>query len=178
MDEALNLENRRRIYQYVSKHPGAYLREMERELGLQTGVLSYHLDYMEKRQILRAQDDGYYKRYFPADRFHLRDRKVISVLMQPAPRKILIFILVHGPSTFNQLLQEMSCAKSTLSYHLGRMTKREILSVEKREKESWYDVKDADATADLLIALRESLECDAVDRFVEIWEELGVIRKN
>ena len=31
MDEALNLENRRKIYRYVSKHPGAYLREMERE---------------------------------------------------------------------------------------------------------------------------------------------------
>jgi predicted transcriptional regulator len=173
MDEALNLENRRKIYQYVSKHPGAYLREMERELGLQTGVLSYHLDYMVKRQILKTQDDGYHKRYFPADRFHLRDRRTISVLLQPAPRKILIFILIHGPSTFSQLLNEMSCAKSTLSYHLGRMTRRDILSVEKREKESWYSVKDADATADLLIALRESLECDAVDRFVQIWEELG-----
>ncbi|HUL39283.1 MAG TPA: hypothetical protein VLU38_03240 [Methanomassiliicoccales archaeon] len=173
MDEALNLENRRKIYRYVSKHPGAYLREMERELGLQTGVLSYHLDYMERRQILRAQDDGYRKRYFAADRFHLRDRKTISVLMQPAPRKILIFILINGPSTFNQLLKEMSCAKSTLSYHLGRMVHREILTAEKREKESWYSIKDPDATADLLIALRESLECDSVDRFVQIWENLS-----
>jgi len=176
MDEALNLENRRKIYQYVSKHPGSYLREMERELGLQTGVLSYHLDYMERRQILRTQSDGYRKRYFPADRFHLRDRKTISVLMQPAPRKILIFLLINGPSTFNQLLREMSCAKSTLSYHLGRLVRREILGVEKKEKESWYTIKDADATADLLIALRESLECDTVDRFVQIWEELGKSR--
>lgn len=178
MDEALNLENRRRIYQYVSKHPGTYLREMERELGLQVGVLSYHLDYMEKRQILKVQHDGYFKRYFPADRFHLRDRKTISVLMQPAPRRILIHILIHGPSTFNQLLQEMKCAKSTLSYHLGRMVHREILAVEKRDKESWYTIKDANATADLLIAMRESLECDVVDQFVQIWEELGASRKN
>jgi len=173
MDEALNLENRRKIYQYVSRHPGAYLREMERELSLQVGVLSYHLDYMERRHILRAEDDGYRKRYFAADRFHLRDRKTISVLMQPAPRKILIHILINGPSTFNQLLQEMVCAKSTLSYHLGRMVRREILMVEKKEKESWYSVKDANATADLLVALRESLECDAVDRFVQIWDRLS-----
>lgn len=173
MDEALNLENRRKIYQYVSKHPGAYHREMERELGLQTGVLSYHLDYMERRQILRAEHDGYRKRYFPADRFHLRDRKTISILKQPAPRKILISILINGPSTFSQLLREMGCAKSTLSYHLGRMVRREILNVEKKDKESWYSIKDPDAAADLLVALRESLECDAVDRFVQIWEELG-----
>lgn len=173
MDEALNLENRRKIYRYVSSHPGTYLREMERELGLQTGVLSYHLDYMERRQILKTQNDGYRKRYFPADRFHLRDRRTISVLMQPAPRRILISILINGPSTFNQLLKEISCAKSTLSYHLGRMTRHELLVVEKREKESWYSIKDPDATADLLIALRESLECDNVDRFVKIWEDLG-----
>lgn len=173
MDEVLNLENRRRIYQYVSSHPGTYLREMERELGLQTGVLSYHLDYMERRQVLRVDDDGYRKRYFPADRFHLRDRRTISVLMQPMPRHIVMHILIHGRSTFNQLLAEVECAKSTLSYHLRRMVVREILSVEKRDKESWYDIKDANATADLLIALRSSLECDAVDRFVQVWEELG-----
>jgi predicted transcriptional regulator len=173
MDEALNLENRRKIYQYISKHPGAYLREMERELSLQTGVLSYHLDYMERRHILRAENDGYRKRYFSADRFHLRDRKTISILMQPAPRKILIFVLINGPSTFSQLLKEMSCAKSTLSYHLGRMVRRGILSVEKKDKESLYSIKDPDAVADLLIALRESLECDNVDRFVQIWEKLS-----
>lgn len=173
MDEALNLENRRRIYQYISKRPGTFLREMERELGLQTGVLSYHLDYMEKRQVLRAEDDGYRKRYFPADRFHLRDRRTISVLMQPTARRVVMHILINGPSTFNQLLSEMKCAKSTLSYHLGRMVRKEILTVQKREKESWYEVRDPNAAADLLIALRESLECDAVDRFVGIWEDLG-----
>lgn len=173
MDEALNLENRRRIYHYISRHPGTYLREMERELGLQTGVLSYHLDYMERRGVLRVEDDGYRKRYFPSDRFHIRDRRTIAVLRQPAPRRIVMHILINGPSSFNQLLAVMDCAKSTLSYHLGRMLRREILRVEKRERESWYDIKDANATADLLIALRESLECDAVDRFVEIWEELG-----
>jgi len=172
MDEALNLENRRRIYQFIAKHPGTYLREMERELGLQTGVLSYHLDYMERRQVLKAEDDGYRKRYFPSDRFHLRDRRTISVLMQPAPRHIVMHVLLHGPCSFNQLRGEMKCAKSTLSYHLGRMVKRDILRVERRERESWYDIKDANATADLLVALRAGLECDAVDRFVEIWEEL------
>ena len=34
MDEALNLENRRKIYQFVAKHPGTHVREMERGLGM------------------------------------------------------------------------------------------------------------------------------------------------
>jgi predicted transcriptional regulator len=173
IEEALNLENRRKIFEFISKHPGTYLREMERELGLMTGVLSYHLDYMEKRRMLRVEDDGYRKRYFVSDRFRIEDRKTITVLRQPAPRSIVIHILTNGPSSFNQLQKLMECAKSTLSYHLGRMVQRGILVKERKEKENWYSIKDANATADLLISLRESLESDVVDRFAEIWEELG-----
>ncbi|MEM0448775.1 MAG: helix-turn-helix domain-containing protein [Methanomassiliicoccales archaeon] len=173
MDEVLNLENRRRIYQYIKSHPGTYLREMERELGMETGVLSYHLRYMEKRNVIRVEDDGYWKRYFPSDRFHIRDRRTISVLMQPTPRRIVMYLLIHGKSSYNQILQEIGCAKSTLSYHLKRMVNRGILSLEKRDRESWYDIRDADATADLIIAMREGLKCDVVDRFTQIWEELG-----
>jgi predicted transcriptional regulator len=172
MEEVLNLENRRKIYEFVSKHPGTHMREMERELSMPPGLLSYHLDYMAKRGVLKSEDDGYRKSYFPSDRFHLLDRRTISLLRQPVPRKIVLHILIQGPSTFNRLLKEMTCAKSTLSYHLGRMIRREVLGVEKRERESWYFIKDEYATADLLIALRESLECDAVDRFSEIWNEL------
>jgi predicted transcriptional regulator len=173
MEEVLTLENRRKIFEFVSKHPGTHMREMERELSMPLGLLSYHLDYMVKRAVLKVEDDGYRKSYFPSDRFHFHDRKTLSLLRQPVPRKIVMHILIQGPSTFNQLLEEMACAKSTLSYHLNRMVRREVLEVEKKERESWYSLRNEFATADLLIALRESLACDAVDRFASVWDQLA-----
>jgi hypothetical protein len=37
-------------------------------------------------------------------------------------------------------------------------------------------VEDADRVADLLIGIQESLSLDAVDRFADIWNELGEVK--
>ena len=68
MDEdVLELENRRKIYQLVSKFPGMYLREIEKKLGLAMGVLEYNISYLEKREILTVEREGNRKRYFVGD---------------------------------------------------------------------------------------------------------------
>ena len=64
-------------------------------------------------------------------------------------------------------------AKSTLSYHLKRLRGIKVVEVTKLEKEMVYRVEDADRVADLLIGIQESLSSDAVDRFADIWNELG-----
>jgi predicted transcriptional regulator len=173
MDEALDLESRRRIYQSISKNPGTYLREMERDLGMQPGLLAYHLDYLEKRQLLRAEDDGYRKRYFPSDRFRLKDRKVVSLLRLESPRRILMHLLMSGSTSFGQLQTAMGVSKSTLSYHLKRLTEAGVVRARRVERETTYSVDEPEEVADILISIKESLESDVVDRFVDIWRKLG-----
>ena len=173
MEEALNLENRRRIYEMISANPGTHVREMERSLNMQPGLLSYHLDYLEKRKLVRAEDDGHRKMYFISDRFIEKDRRTLGALRQDSPRKILIHLLVHGPTSFQDLQAEMGVAKSTLSYHLKRLRGIRVIDVSKMEKVMVYRVEDGDRVADLLIGIQESLSCDAVDRFADIWSKLG-----
>ncbi len=173
MEDPLNLENRRKIYRFISEKPGSYLREMERELGMKPGLLSYHLDYLEKRELIRSEDDGYRRRYFVSEDFGLRDRKIVSLLRQESPRKILLHILVNGESSFSELKEEMGVAKSTLSYHLKKLTKVDIILSSKIEREKYYDIDEREKVADLIISLKDSLEEDAVDRFADIWSKLG-----
>jgi predicted transcriptional regulator len=173
MDEALNLENRRRIYESIATNPGTHVREMERALDMQPGLLSYHLDYLEKRKLVRAEDDGHRKMYFIMDRFIEKDRRTLGALRQESPRRILMLLLVNGPSSFQNLQTEMGLAKSTLSYHLKRLRGIRVIEVTKIEKEMVYRVDDADRVADLLIGIQESLSSDAVDRFADIWNKLG-----
>ena len=173
MDEALNLENRRRIYESIATNPGTHVREMERALGMQPGLLSYHLDYLEKRKLVRAEDDGHRKMYFIMDRFIEKDRRTLGALRQESPRRILMHLLVNGPTSFQNLQTEMGVAKSTLSYHLKRLRGIMVIEVTKMEKEMVYRVDDADRVADLLIGIQESLSSDAVDRFADIWNKLG-----
>ena len=72
----------------------------------------------------------------------------------------------------------MGVAKSTLSYHLKRLRGIKVIDVTKMEKEMVYRVEDADRVADLLIGIQESLSSDAVDRFADIWNELGEGKTN
>lgn len=173
MNEVLNLENRRTIYDFISKHPGIHMREMERELAMPPGLLSYHLDYMVKRDVLKVEGDGYRKYYFPADRYHMKDRRIISLLRQESYRKIIIHILMQGPSSFRDLQDDLQVSKSTLSYHLKRLASHGLVVVNRQEKESIYRLQDEHCVADLLIALRPSLEKDAIERFSDIWDRLS-----
>jgi predicted transcriptional regulator len=176
MDDALSLENRRRIFHYIRDNPGTHVREMERGLDMQPGLLSYHLDYLEKRQLIRSEDDGHRKMFFPIEGFIMQDRKMVGVLRQESPRRILIHLLIYGPTSFQDLQSSLGVAKSTLSYHLGRMVGRGIILSSKREREMIYHIEDPPHVADLLIAIRESLERDAVDQFADIWDALAQIR--
>jgi predicted transcriptional regulator len=173
MNEALNLESRRRIYEFIATNPGTHVREMERGLDMQPGMLSYHLGYLEKRKLVRSEDDGHRKMFFLIDHFIEKDRRTLGALRQESPRRILMHLLVNGPTNFQNLQKEMGVAKSTLSYHLKRLRGIKVIEVTKIEREMVYRLDDADRVADLLIGIKESLSSDAVDRFADIWNKLG-----
>ncbi|MFP4546403.1 MAG: winged helix-turn-helix transcriptional regulator [Methanomassiliicoccales archaeon] len=173
MEDPLALENRRRIYRLISDRPGTHIREMQRQLDMQTGLLSYHLDQMERRGLIRSESDGYRRRYFPSEGYLMADRRTISLLRQDSPRRILMHLLVNGETTFSELREEMEVSKSTLSYHLKKLVKAGVIDSGRREREKLYWVESPQRVGDLLVSIGESIEEDAVDRFADIWEKMG-----
>ena len=45
--EILNLENRRKIYNYIRDNPGLHLRELSRRLNIAYYNLDYHIRYLK-----------------------------------------------------------------------------------------------------------------------------------
>ncbi len=172
MVEGLELESRRKIYEYLLANPGVHLRRIGRALGMTTGMLSYHLAYLERVGVLKSEEDGHRKRYFIARVFLEAQRRILGVLRQDVPRKIVLDILLHGDRTFAQLQQAAGVSKSTLSYHLQKMTAKELLVRYRRERESVFAIKDMEEVSKLLVANRQSFQDDAVDRFVDLWAKL------
>lgn len=172
MPEPLELESRRRLYAYLEANPGTHMRELERALGMSTGMLTYHLDYLARAGLIRVEDAGYRKHYFVAAQFRPEERGVIALLRQTIPRRILIALLTSGSSSFQELLGTFGVAKSTLSFHLHKLTAAGLLSVRREEREHHYTVDRPDEVARLLIAIKESVADDAVERFVALWNRL------
>ncbi len=172
MAEGLELESRRRIYDYLLQNPGVHLRRIGQALGMSTGMLSYHLMYLERAGMLKSESDGHRKRYFIARAFMEAQRRIMGLLRQDVPRRIVVDILLHGERTFAELQAAAGVSKSTLSYHLQKMTQRELLVRYRRERESVFAIKDMEEVSKLLVSNRQSFHDDAVDRFADLWTKV------
>lgn len=168
-EEVLSLERRRRVYHAVRAHPGLHLRALERELDISLGDLRYHLEYLEKRGLVTSASDGYRRTYFSARDVYLGDRAVLALLRQRAPRTIILHLMLHEASTFEAIRQALGVSKSTLSFHLGKLTARGLLTTQRVEGRNAYRLVNREEVANLLVTYRQSFLDAAIDRVLEVW---------
>ena len=172
-EDVLELENRRRIYQLVSKFPGMYLREIEKELGLAIGVLEYNLSYLERAEILSVEREGNRKRYFVKEDISYGDKATIAILRQEIPRRIVVHLMLNPKSGFQDVLEQFNISKSTLSFHMKKLTEASIVGSEKEGRSTNYYVIDPDNTARVILTYKASFLDSVVDRFAEVWGDMG-----
>lgn len=178
-EEALQLEARRRIYEHVRANPGSYEREIQRALGLGSGNLDYHLDYLEKRGLLTSQLEAHYKRYFVVAQVKPEAKPVLALLRQRMPRRVLVWLLEHPRSAHKEVAEGVGAPPSSLAFHLKKLLKARVVEVERAGRESLFWVRDADAVVALLVTYRVSLLDQVVDRFLDTFLEVnhGYLRR-
>lgn len=169
MDDPLELETRKRIYQYLQKFPGAHMREIGREVDIPMGTLEYHLHYLVKANLLTTRQDTRYTRYFATGELSRREKDVLAILRQKVPRQLAAYLLLEPGASHGTLLAKFALSASTLSFHLKKLTSANIASVEKVGRENLYRIVEPELVARVLIQHRESFFDDVVDRFAEVW---------
>lgn len=171
MEGSLDLDSRRRIYDMICSRPGTYMREMERELGMQVGMLTYHLRVLTEAGMIRTEQEGNHLRYFSVEGFIFTDRRMLSHLRNPSTRAILMHALDRENIGFAELLSLLDISKSTLSYHLKRLSSAGMITVEKGAG-TMVRVSDPERMAALLVWVGEDVERDAADALVDVWNRL------
>ncbi len=165
--DALALEKRRTIYQYVKEHPGVYMREIQKELSMATGVLEYHLDYLVKEGLLTTHMDGRKKRFYSSE-VSAPHKELLSFLRQRQSRRILVTALKPKGASLDELKEGCSCSRGTLLVYISRLLKTGYL--EKRGER--YFAVNPDELTKMLISYRESYLDDVVDRFLDSFGNL------
>ncbi|MEE9223890.1 MAG: ArsR family transcriptional regulator [Thermoplasmata archaeon] len=173
MEEALELDNRRKIFRFVSENPGAYFREIQSNLELATGVMEYHLAYLVKKRLLSTEKDGKKVRYFVSQEIPHTDKRTLGLMRQKTPRRITVHALLNPNCSFQDLLSEFGISKSTLSFHLKKLERADILESTKKGRQKFYRVADPDETARILISYKSSFVDSVVDSFADVWLEVG-----
>ena len=169
-EEALELDARRHIYEHILATPGTHLRGVHRAVRLPFGQVLYHLNYLEKLELVVVKKDGKFSRYFVKNLIGRREKDVISVLRHEVPRTISVLLLFHEEMTHKQILEHVTVSPSTLSFHLAKMVEAEVASREQRGRESIYKLVDPTLATKTLMRHRASFQCGVVDRFCQVFD--------
>jgi DNA-binding transcriptional ArsR family regulator len=172
VDDPLELDTRRRIYEHLQRRPGAHMREIGRDLEIPMGTLEYHLHYLVKSDLLTIRQDGRYTRYFATGELSRREKDVLALLRQKVPRQIAAHLLLAPNSSHGDLLSKFQLSASTLSFHLKKLVTAGIVSQEKAGRENLYRVLEPDLVGRVLVTHKASFFDDVVDRFADVWLSL------
>ncbi|MFH1224337.1 MAG: winged helix-turn-helix transcriptional regulator [Candidatus Diapherotrites archaeon] len=172
-DSALALDVRRKIYETIDKSPALHFREIQRRTGVGVGALQYHLEFLRKSQLLRAEKDGKFVRYFSVRGKQLGEQgKEMSLLRQDSIRKIVLHLLTHKRSNNLSISKAVGLSPPTTSWHLNKLIEAKIVEKRRRGRKSFFYLTDKGKTAELIVEHRKSFLDEMVDNFAEVWEEL------
>lgn len=164
---------RRRILALVNQYPGLHLRELQRRARTSAMLVEYHLNVLERLGLVTSQDDGGYRRFFPARDAKLPLGKIerlwLGMLRQPVPLGIALFLLETPGATHKMLADIVPVTKSTLTYHLKNMEAGGLIV---REPPGGREFRLQDAERVLALLRAYSPTPDLVSAYGQMWDQI------
>lgn len=171
-DEALNLDSRRKLYELIEENPGLHFRELERRTGIVVGSLQYHLEFLQKKHLIKSFRQGKFLRYYSVRESVVEEKAAMSFLRKPSARRIILFLLEKKKANNLEVSNAVNLSPSTTSWHLDQLVEEGVIGKEKRGRESLFFVVKPDEVVSLLIEHKKSFVDELVENFVEIWQEI------
>ena len=169
MKTVLELEIRRKIYKLIEKNPGLHAKRIAELLSLSGQLTDYHLLYLERNKLITSMKEAGYRRYYVEGEIGLQDRRRIAVLRQETPLRIVLFLINHPDAQHKEILEQLKIAKSTVSYHLKKLVKNEIISVHTWGNNTRYRITNEKEIIRLLIRYKPY---SRIDSFKDMWVDL------
>ncbi|WP_254545896.1 winged helix-turn-helix transcriptional regulator [Halomarina pelagica] len=162
---------RTRIRDHVRTNPGVHFNAVVRNLDLAPGQVQYHLRrLLGQGAVVEARLYGQTHYYPPA--YGPWERGALALLRRETARDVVVFLLEAGPASPDAVADAVDIARSTLEWHLDRLTEREIVDKVRDGRRVTLVVARPEATARLLTDLSPSLPERMVSRFARLVDSL------
>ncbi len=171
LEVALQLDIRKKIYNTMKRNPGLHFRELQRRVGIATGALQYHLDFLQKRHLIKSEKETKFIRYYLV-RQQFYDTPLMSLLRQDSMRKIIVFLMQKRFAANQTVSKGVQLSPSTTSWHLEKLSESGVVEKSKRGRKTIFKIADKGRVANILVAYKRSFLDEVVDNFVEVWEEI------
>ncbi|MBN2599129.1 MAG: helix-turn-helix domain-containing protein [Candidatus Thermoplasmatota archaeon] len=171
MEDVLELETRRKIYDIISKNPGLHLSKIADLLDMRISHVEYHVNYLEKYDIITIEKTTGYKRIYIKGTIGTQDKRYLSILRQKTLLHIVLFLLKNDTVQHKDILENVAVSPSTLSYHLNKLVKHNIVEVHRSGEQKGYQLKNREEIITWLIQYKPF---DLYEGFVDVWTDLSI----
>ena len=154
----------------IEENPGIQYRELLRTTGLVNGLLSYHLSALEKSDVIKVDRQPRTTRYYPVT-VSDKEYNILKFVRQEPVRKIILILLERELCKFNEIVDYMQKAPSTVSLHLRRLREGGMISIRYGEYQL-YSLTNKDIVCEILAKYKASFTDRVVDNYEEMMEEL------
>ncbi|MFQ5941787.1 MAG: winged helix-turn-helix transcriptional regulator [Nitrososphaerales archaeon] len=159
------------LIESIEKFPGIRYRELLRVTNLANGVMSYHIDVLDKNGVIKIGRKERVTRFYPTT-MDCYDMMIISALREKTLRKIILFILYNGDSTFNDIVSNVERAPSTVSWNMKKLQSLGLVEPVQKHEHILYTIRGKDDIIRLLSKYKVSFLDKMVDNFVDVWGQL------
>ena len=179
-EKIFEFEPKRKIYQFILKHPGLHFRELSRDLNIPKTTLDYHLNCLKKRDLISVKFIDNYNRYFVNNSIGVKDKQLISIMRKKTPRRILLLLCLQDLSQIEIVNYEkkwpgmmrdigFSIGKhpTTVSFHLEKLIKMGIVESRSEGNKTIYSIKDSVPFYDFLVRYEGSFFDQTVSPFLK-----------
>jgi DNA-binding MarR family transcriptional regulator len=122
---------RRRIYDYIKENPGQHYRAILNDLGLPMGVLTYHVNRLEKGEYLRSRQDGMYRRFFVTGR-----KTEVRFFLSEIQESILATIQENQGISQSKIAERISVSRKVVNYHVNILDQAGLIYMESQGRET------------------------------------------
>ncbi len=122
---------RKRIFDYVKENPGKHYRAILNDLNLTMGVLTYHINRLEKAQYLNSRQDGMFRR------FYIRGPKTeMRFFLSDIQESILNVIKENKGISQTKIAEKIGVSRKVVNYHVNILDQAGLVLVESHGRES------------------------------------------
>lgn len=166
-DEADDGIDRRAVILHFIEHaPAVHFSYLRDALELGTGETQYHVRTLLEQDLIEAESDGEYRRFYPAHRFTNQERRILSQLRRETPRGIVRGLLENPAASAADLAADLDVSRAAISKAAGTLEEANVLE----RHSGQYSLVDPAACATLLIRYAESFD-DATQAFADTASE-------
>ena len=137
----LNNTNRDQVYSFISSNPGTYPNEIIKEIGVNKGVVEYHLGMLEEQKmIVPYKTRGKIHYFLNESTYGEKEKVALAALKNEKHRRIISEILNSGQITHETLAGRIGVSAPTINWHIRHLKEDGIVRADTDGRYTAYSI--------------------------------------